>query len=65
MWLIFDKSCLLFIIFAFTAADFLCVCVPLQIGFFDDKVGPVTVALVVEIALLIIMFSALIDVFFH
>ena len=36
----------------------------LQIGFFDDKVGPVTVALVVEIALLVIMFSALKDVLF-
>lgn len=34
-----------------------------QIGFFDDKVGPVAVAVVVEIALLVIMVSALRDVF--
>jgi hypothetical protein len=34
----------------------------LQIGFFDDKVGPVTVALIVEMALLIILFAALRDV---
>jgi hypothetical protein len=37
----------------------------LQIGFFDDKIGPVTVALVVELALLVITVSALHDVFFH
>ncbi|KAH7618884.1 putative Vacuolar transporter chaperone 1 [Nannochloris sp. 'desiccata'] len=36
-----------------------------QIGFFDDKIGPVTVALVVEVALLIIMFSAIRDVLFY
>ncbi len=36
-----------------------------QIGFFDDKVGPVTVAVVVEVALLVIMFAALRDIFFH
>lgn len=35
-----------------------------QIGFFDDKVGPVTVALVVEGALLCILLAALRDLFF-
>lgn len=35
-----------------------------QIGFFDDKVGPVAVALIVEIALVSILISALRDVFF-
>lgn len=35
-----------------------------QIGFFDDKVGPVAVALIVEVALLIIIASALKDVVF-
>jgi len=35
-----------------------------QIGFFDDKVGPVAVALIVEIALVSIFFSALRDVLF-
>ena len=34
-----------------------------QIGFFDDKVGPVAVAIVVEIVLLLIMFSAVHDIF--
>lgn len=34
-----------------------------QIGFFDDKVGPVTLALIVEIALLCILFAALKDLF--
>jgi len=33
-----------------------------QIGFFDDKVGPVAVALIVEVALVAIFFSALRDV---
>jgi len=35
-----------------------------QIGFFDDKVGPVSVALVVEVALLVILFAALRDILF-
>lgn len=34
-----------------------------QIGFFDDKIGPVVVALVVEGALIFILVSALKDVF--
>lgn len=34
-----------------------------QIGFFDDKVGPVTVALIVECALVVILVAALRDVF--
>jgi uncharacterized membrane protein YidH (DUF202 family) len=36
-----------------------------QIGFFDDKIGPVMVALVVEGALVFIMVSALKDVFLN
>eukprot|EP00890_Picochlorum_soloecismus_P001021 jgi/Picsp_1/191/NSC_00190-R1_vacuolar transporter chaperone 1 len=35
-----------------------------QIGFFDDKVGPVTVALIVEAALLVILLAALRDILF-
>lgn len=34
----------------------------LQIGFFDDKVGPMTVALVVEVSLLLILVAAVKDV---
>lgn len=35
-----------------------------QVGFFDDKVGPVSVALIVELALFVILMAALKDVFF-
>lgn len=33
-----------------------------QIGFFDDKIGPVTLALIVEAALIMIIFSAVRDI---
>ena len=35
-----------------------------QIGFFDDKVGPVTVALIVEAALVVILLAAMRDILF-
>ena len=35
-----------------------------QIGFFDDKVGPVTVALIVETALVVILLAAMRDILF-
>ena len=58
--LIIHKQLLLFIM----SNQFSLCFINLQIGFFDDKVGPVTVALVVEVALIVIMVSALKDVFF-
>lgn len=39
-----------------------CLPVTFQVGFFDDKVGPITVAVIVGLSLLAIFISALKDV---
>jgi nitrogen fixation-related uncharacterized protein len=35
-----------------------------QVGFFDDKVGPITLAVVVEVCLLVIIAAAFKDIYF-
>jgi hypothetical protein len=40
-----------------------CCCRLLQVGFFDDKVGPITLACIVMVTLVAITIMAFIDVF--